>query len=284
MQASGALVSICIPSYNRGALIEETVRSVFAQTYANLELLVQDNASTDETPSVLARLAAEDPRVQVQRNAEFVSLPANHNLVVERARGDFVMVLSSDDLLAPTFVETCVKAMDDPAIDVVTTGHVWNANGTLTECVPKIPQGIYRRRAALYLMHAPFNINVTLFRRSALDPLRVHGKVAREPLISWDYDLWLRAGSIGTPVLYLPSFMGGTYRKHGDSISRRARMTSRHLAMSVLGNRGLLKKSCPFVYRYKLMRLITHNWRDWVRGRPVDWRLHRAIKLALCEP
>ena len=64
------LVSVLVPTYNRATMVEEAVRSAQRQTYAELEIVVADNASTDSTPRVLERLTASDDRVRVIRQSE----------------------------------------------------------------------------------------------------------------------------------------------------------------------------------------------------------------------
>ena len=120
LQARYPLVSVCIPSYNYGRYIANAIESALTQTYPNVEVVVSENCSTDDTPSILERYAAE-PRVRVVRNAENVGMVRNHNLVFQEARGEFVVLLSADDLLFPTHVSTLVaRALDfDDPLDVV---------------------------------------------------------------------------------------------------------------------------------------------------------------------
>lgn len=91
-------VSVVVICYNDAANLPKAVRSVLTQTLADLEVIVVDDASTDETPRVSAELAAEDPRVRVVRlpeNSGGCSRPRNTG--IEVARGTYVMFLDSDD-------------------------------------------------------------------------------------------------------------------------------------------------------------------------------------------
>ena len=92
------LVSVCIPTYNRAATACEAVRSALAQTYSDLEVVV-DDASDDETCEPLRAL--EDPRVVLYRNAQRLGQVGNRNRTIELANGEFVKFLDSDDALEP---------------------------------------------------------------------------------------------------------------------------------------------------------------------------------------
>ncbi|NNG38559.1 glycosyltransferase [Flexivirga sp. ID2601S] len=94
----GVRVSVCIPTYQGGRFLDETLRSVLAQDADDLEVVVRDNASTDETAQVLA--AHDDPRLRVITAAETVDLPTNWRLAVEATTGDYVKLVCADDLIA----------------------------------------------------------------------------------------------------------------------------------------------------------------------------------------
>lgn len=102
-------VSILIPTRNRAGYLDEAIASALAQTYESLEVVVSDNASSDETP-VLARKYAGDARVRWSRNETNIGLAANWaKLLHELATGDYVKVLPDDDLLAdPGHVSSAV--------------------------------------------------------------------------------------------------------------------------------------------------------------------------------
>jgi glycosyltransferase involved in cell wall biosynthesis len=90
-------VSVCIPTFNYGRYIGRAVESVLAQTTRDFELLVVDNASTDETPDVLARF--RDPRLRVHRNESNIGLFGNFRRCLELTSGELVKFLAADDWL-----------------------------------------------------------------------------------------------------------------------------------------------------------------------------------------
>jgi glycosyltransferase involved in cell wall biosynthesis len=96
------LVSVIIPVYNRASLVERTIDSALNQTYANVEIVVIDDGSTDETPLVLARYAELYPsQVRVIRQANAGQVVAR-NKGIAVARGEYMAFLDSDDTWHPT--------------------------------------------------------------------------------------------------------------------------------------------------------------------------------------
>jgi glycosyltransferase involved in cell wall biosynthesis len=89
--------SVCIPTYNRASLLSQAIESVLAQDFTDFELIVCDNASTDNTEEIVK--SYEDARIRYIKYADLVSMYANHNRCIDLARADWVVFLHSDDLL-----------------------------------------------------------------------------------------------------------------------------------------------------------------------------------------
>lgn len=131
------LVTIAIPTFNRAALLEDCLAAAFNQTYSNFEVLVSDNASTDETAEILKRFP--DRRLHVVRQKTNIGLLRNLNALLEHARGEFVVFVPDDDRIAPGMLERCIaltkREQNIPAIvtlcDVrfVAQGRTWRAPG-----------------------------------------------------------------------------------------------------------------------------------------------------------
>src|SRR5262245_32073230 len=100
------LVTIVLPTHNRAALMPRATRSVLAQTWKELELVIVDDASSDATPEILAELAATDPRVRIVRRdrSQTAGNPENpRNDGLAAARGEYVGFLDDDDRYQPRF-------------------------------------------------------------------------------------------------------------------------------------------------------------------------------------
>lgn len=103
--------SVCIPTYNRAELLPRAIESVLSQSHKDLELIVLDNASNDKTQELLSEVT--DPRVRVFTNNETVTMYANHNLCVARAKEEWIVFLHSDDELRPNALEIISQEISD---------------------------------------------------------------------------------------------------------------------------------------------------------------------------
>jgi glycosyltransferase involved in cell wall biosynthesis len=107
-------VSIGMPIYNGAQYIRQAIESVLAQDFADFELIVSDNASTDGTYEICQEYA-NDPRVRLYRNERNVGAAPNYNKTVVLARGPYFKWACHDDWLASEFLSKCVEALDkDP--------------------------------------------------------------------------------------------------------------------------------------------------------------------------
>ena len=114
------LVTIGMPVYNGDRYLAEAIDSILAQTFEDFELLICDNASTDETRSICACYVQRDPRVRYERNPRNMGAAYSYNRVVELARGKYFRHAAHDDLLAPRNLERCVEILEaDPGIVLV---------------------------------------------------------------------------------------------------------------------------------------------------------------------
>lgn len=126
--------SICIPNFNYARYLGETIGSVLNQPHRDLEVLVADNASTDASVDVVR--GVNDPRVKLRVNACNVGFAGNLDKAGSMATGDFMIMLSSDDLMRPKALETYAAFLEavGPERDVVITSSqdVIDHEGTIT--------------------------------------------------------------------------------------------------------------------------------------------------------
>ena len=104
------LVSVCVPVYNGGELLERSLKSILDQTFSNYELIVVDNGSTDGSYERAQSLVGKDSRARVLRNTHNLGLVGNLNRCVELAQGEFVKFVCHDDWIGPTCLEQLVGA------------------------------------------------------------------------------------------------------------------------------------------------------------------------------
>jgi glycosyltransferase involved in cell wall biosynthesis len=110
-------VTIGVPVYNGERFIDETLQSLLSQTFREIEIVVCDNCSTDQTPAIVARYARDDSRVTYVRNETNVGSTGNVRRVGSFARAEYFKLANADDVCAPDFIESCVAVLDqDPAV------------------------------------------------------------------------------------------------------------------------------------------------------------------------
>tara|TARA_R110000823_G_scaffold96325_2_gene209703 strand:- start:181 stop:1146 length:966 start_codon:yes stop_codon:yes gene_type:complete len=106
------LVSILVPVFNRESIISETLSSALAQSHKNIEIVVVDNASTDNTWEIIQDFERKDSRILAFRNKTNIGPVKNWKRCVEEATGLYAKILWSDDLIAHDFIEKCLPLMN----------------------------------------------------------------------------------------------------------------------------------------------------------------------------
>jgi len=185
---SSPKVSVIMPTYNRAAYLREAIESVLAQRLGDLELIVVDDGSSDDTAGVLA--AVRDPRVRyVRQEHRGVSAAANRGL--RMARGQYIGRLDSDDLWVPETLQTLAEVLDSkPEVGVAyAKGQAMDSGGKLLPhthgMAPRFPGEALRS-----LVYEDFTCNIaTLARRSCFDRA---GEYDESLPASEDWDMWLR--------------------------------------------------------------------------------------------
>ena len=118
-------VSLALPVHNGAAFIDECIASILRQTFADFELIVCDNASTDDTCALVTKWCQMDPRVRLHRSSLNRGAAANFNWGFSLSRGQYFKWCAADDLLEPTFLSECVGALDaDPGAVLAYTGTI----------------------------------------------------------------------------------------------------------------------------------------------------------------
>jgi glycosyltransferase involved in cell wall biosynthesis len=117
MARNSPRVSIGMPVFQGGNYMRQAIDSILAQTYEDFELIVSDNASTDDTGDIVRSYAARDQRVRYHRQEQNVGSTRNYNRAFELATGEYFRWAAHDDLLAPECLAKCVEVLDrDPGV------------------------------------------------------------------------------------------------------------------------------------------------------------------------
>ena len=116
------LITIGIPTYNRAdSYLKQAIQSAVAQTYRNIEIIVSDNCSTDNTEALVRSF--NDSRIRYFKQSKNIGMLNNSNFCLDEAKGAYFMQLHDDDLIDPDFVNVCMTAVhDDTNVGIIITG------------------------------------------------------------------------------------------------------------------------------------------------------------------
>jgi len=204
-QQSLPVVSIITPSWNQAPFVERTIKSVLDQNYTNLEYIIQDGASTDETTQILEKYRLQLRHVEsCQDNGQAHAI----NLGFRHASGDIMVWLNSDDLLLPGAVAYIVKFfLDHPEVDVV-YGH----RIVINEDEKEIGRWILPPHDDKVLLWADYIPQETIFWRRRIWE-RAGGYLDESYHFALDWELLLRFREAGASFVRLPHFLAA-FRVH----------------------------------------------------------------------
>jgi glycosyltransferase involved in cell wall biosynthesis len=111
MPSSLPTLSVIVPNYNHGQFLETSLLAILRQSVQPLEVIVLDDASTDNSVEVIRRIAAQNPLIRLIRNEKNLGVMPNVNKGVEMARGEYVYVASADDEVLPGLLEKSLKLL-----------------------------------------------------------------------------------------------------------------------------------------------------------------------------
>ena len=210
-------VSVIIPTYNRAAYLADAIRSVEAQNYRDIETIVADDGSTDNTAEVMARFGSRVTYLRLDHHG----LPATtRNAGLRASHGEFVAFLDSDDLFLPGKLELQLATFDaHPEAELVySNGHFFRdiPNEPIGELLDGLPSPSGNVFAELLCGNFVFTPTV-LVRRTCLDSVGVFDERPDFFAVE-DYDLWLRIAA-QFPVIYAPGKVAAV-RRHQHNISR----------------------------------------------------------------
>lgn len=189
-------ISICIPAYNSARFIEETLRSVLGQSYENIEIVIADDCSIDNTAQIVESF--RDERIKFFRNKQNLGVEKNWNKTLRLATGKYCKLMGADDVLYPTFIEEQVNILENPCntdiVLVTSHKHVIDQDGKLIITRKFSGKGRFEGRKSIKkCLHKGTNIIgepvAGLFRREALEK---SGYYDGENLYMIDLDLWSR--------------------------------------------------------------------------------------------
>ncbi|MBS1791056.1 MAG: glycosyltransferase [Acidobacteria bacterium] len=246
-------VSVIVPAYNSAPFLADTLHSALAQTYKNFELIVINDGSTDNTEEVIANFL--DQIVYLSQPNRGVMAARNAGLKV--ARGRYIALLDSDDLLLPNFLEVLVGMLEsDPDLSVAYPNARYfgwpKHDGKLHQDVFPVAEPVTFDRV---LRRECYIFGLLVFRREIVEAIGGYDETL-EGQGAEDFELWLRMLRRGYRFQFTREVLA-LYRWRQDSLS----------------NTGVKILSCVVSVYEKLLRgELTDGQRDWIETRMPEWR------------
>lgn len=229
------LVSALMIVRNRADLLPAAVASVLGQTHRTVELLIVDDGSTDDTPTVIEQLAATDDRVRITPNRGTPGIPGARNHGLSQAQGEFLAICDSDDLSRPQrFADQVEQLRRQPR---------WVGVGSQINCFATTPEtgSVPSWRWGIRLGRPPFPFPTAMFRSAAL---RAVGGFDESFPVAEDLDLAFRLVGAGGELAMVDDVLVD-YRMHGQGITaahpRLARLTLRAQVRGLRQVKGVLR-------------------------------------------
>ncbi|HEY6119166.1 MAG TPA: glycosyltransferase family 2 protein [Pyrinomonadaceae bacterium] len=215
-------VFVVVPSHNHARFVEKCLRSIIKQTLSPTELLVIDDGSADNSPSIIEQTLKNCPFPSELVVRENRGLPATLNEALNRSHGDFFAYLGSDDLWLPSFLETRSRTLASQPNAVLTYGNAFSIDETdrIIDCT--IDWAAYvdgDARRMLMTTLAPLSPSV-VYRRQAVERYCWNENSALE-----DYELYLRLSGEGD-FAFEPQVLSA-WRVHGQNASLDISMMNR---------------------------------------------------------
>ena len=213
MRSPAPAVSVIIPTYNRGTWLSETVESVLTQSFADFELLVIDDGSTDDTASVMERFLS----VRYFRGNENLGVSHARNEGLRHAVGRYICFLDSDDLWKKDKLKSQVEWMDQhPEYVVSYTDEIWIRNGVRVNPMKKHQ----KRSEDIFNDCLPLCIvspSSAIIKAELFDEI---GSFDESLPACEDYDFWLRIAA-RYPFHFIPHKLIVKRGGHADQLSRK---------------------------------------------------------------
>ena len=182
-------VTVLMAAYNEGERVRRAVESIQCQTYADWDLLIIDDASTDNTPEILRELAAADRRICVLSNSVNRGLAASLNAGWRRARGNLIARMDADDISLPQRLERQVAFLTQHPDVAVLGGGAELANAAGHDLGQVLRPETHAELAGRILYENPFIHPSVMVRRSFYEALGGYDEHLRR---AEDLDLWFR--------------------------------------------------------------------------------------------
>jgi len=214
-----SLVSVIIPTYNHAHFLGRALQSVLNQTYTDLEVIVIDNHSADNTDDVVQRFT--DPRITLLKIHNNGVIAASRNMGIRFAKGEWIAFLDSDDIWYPKKLQHCIQKIKTD-YDLVCHGEMWVSE---KEGLPRLREVFYgpETRASFHALLFEGNsisTSAVVVRRKQLEMVGGFDECP-DLITAEDYHLWLKIARVGARIGFVREILG-EYSIHNDNTSKAA--------------------------------------------------------------
>lgn len=269
------LISVIVITYNSSPWIRETLESIYAQSYREIELIVSDDCSTDETLAVCRQWVDEHQdrfeRTVVTQTPKNGGICANYNHALREATGEYIKYIAGDDKLKANCIERYVANIEPDVKLYFSSADRITAQGTHACTIHSLlPNSDARKQLRMMLKEHPLVFGPTLFlERATLEAL---GGFDEQYPMSEDYPILMkylthgrRSKQVAEPLV--------EWRMHADSVSH-----SKDYNFSASVKKAILHYSWKYSWRFGLIFTPYHNWVDfWVPEHYHKGGLYRMV-------
>ena len=218
MEAAAPIVSVVMPVYNTAGYVAQTIEAILAQTFGDFELLILDDGSTDDTPNVLKRYAAQDARIRII-SRENKGIVTSRNELIAACRGKYMAANDADDLSVPDRFEKQVAYLESHPECVLLGSRVvvmdpYGSPNYVTDhklTHDEIEQQLLGNGGGWAVVQSSMMCRTEAARN-------IGGYRGEHPVFSEDHDFYLRIAELGK-VANLPEPLTW-YRRHYSSTTR----------------------------------------------------------------
>lgn len=264
------LVSVCIPAYNSSRYIKKTIESILNQTYSNVEVVVVDDNSQDNTVGVVREI--KDSRVRLICNEKNLGMTGNWNKCIRESKGEYVKLIPGDDFIYEECIEKSVAVLEEhPDVSLVVVGCnlVDNDDKVIGKYAHWPKEGIFPggkiAKKSVMLNNFFGNPVCALFKREDFEKTG-----GFDPVIPYilDFDLWLGLSALGNVAVVKEKLSAFRVRKDSNT-------------GVLIGSRGKEYTAEHVRLLDKHIKLKTYRMNRFERRLSIMWRGLRNYIIAL---
>lgn len=250
------LVSVIIACYNAEFYIDECLESIVNQNYQNIEIIICDDASTDNSYSLLQKWQIKDSRIRLLHNVQNMRAAASRNSCINIANGNYLMIQDIDDMSKSNRVDVLLSNLKSHKVDFVSSsmatiddsGNI-NYNKLLKH--KKFPSKYD------FIWGISFNHPATLFTKEVLSKVQGY-RVAKDTKVSEDYDMFMRLYANGAKGMNIkePVYLYRTNAANSKSLKLSYRIIECKLRYKGFKQLNIMLFGFPFIFKPLVVFLV----------------------------